>query len=68
MRDENLQVIEITLTFDLSANDSREMGDWHLTVIAPGTSEELLDVGMPALLLTHHCVDELTTCGDVGEE
>jgi hypothetical protein len=27
MRDENLQVIEITLTFDLSANDSREMGD-----------------------------------------
>ena len=28
----------------------------ELTVIAPRTSEELLDVGMVALLLTHHFI------------
>jgi hypothetical protein len=57
MGDENLQVIEITLTFDLLAMIARGLEKQH-TVIAPRSSKELLNVWMTTLLLSHHCVDE----------
>jgi hypothetical protein len=66
MGDENLQVIEITLTFELLAL-ILEVGVSH-TVITPWSSEKLLDVGVTTLLLSHHCADELKICIEVAEE
>ena len=57
MGDEDLQVIEITLTFGLLAKIARRLGKQH-TVVAPGSSKKLLHIWMAALLLSHHIVDE----------
>jgi hypothetical protein len=57
MGDENLQVIEITLTWETLADALKEVGDKY-TVITPRSCKEFLNVGMTALLLADHFVDE----------
>jgi len=57
MGNENLQVIEITLTCEEGQPNSIRRGlgmESPRTVITPGASEEFLDVGMTALLLSYH--------------
>ncbi len=57
MGDENLQVIEITLTCDTLAYSRSEMDSGKHTVVTPGSGEQFLDVWVIALLLTDHYDD-----------
>ena len=61
MGNKDLQVIKITLTCDaisLGAKEGVGINIEH-TVITPRTRKKLLDIGMIALLLSHHFEDEL---------
>ena len=61
MRNKDFEVIEITLTWEgvSRADEAAELmaERSRLTVIAPGTSKELLNIGMIALLLADHYYD-----------
>lgn len=60
MRDEDLKVIEITLTCrDLLERTRVGWGEAEgqgLTVITPRPREELLNIWVSALLLANHCI------------
>jgi len=61
MGNKDLQVIKITLTCDaisLGAKEGVGINIEH-TVITPRPREELLDIGMVALLLSHHFDNEI---------
>ena len=53
MGDEKLQVLEITLAYSGSASSGCAHACRELTVVAPWSVDELLNVGVGALLLAH---------------
>jgi hypothetical protein len=53
----NLEIVEIAFTFDTLAWTTANKGSGKPTVIAPGTSQEFLDIWVIALLLSDHFDD-----------